>query len=86
MNYYFTAGPPQADLSALGIVAKKQAIAYQIIGQSNVRILPWPLVLKSLLVFWLRGLLREFAAAGGEMIIHAAHHWKTTPRPELIGI
>jgi hypothetical protein len=44
MNDYFTAGPPLADLSALGIVAKKQAWAHRIIGLPDVRILPKPLV------------------------------------------
>jgi hypothetical protein len=44
MNDYFTAGPPQADLSALGIVAKKQAFAHPLIGPSNVKIPPKPLV------------------------------------------
>ena len=28
--------------------------------------------------------MREFAAAGGEMIIHAASHSKNTPTPELV--
>jgi len=44
MNYYFTAGPPQADLSALGIVVKKQAIAHQLIVPPDVKIPPKPLV------------------------------------------
>ena len=36
-----------------------------------------------ILVFSLRGLMREFAAAGGKMIIHGAHHTKNTPTPEI---
>ena len=28
--------------------------------------------------------MREFAAAGGEMIIHAAQHSKNTPTPKVI--
>ena len=43
MNYYFTAGPPQADLNALGIAAKKQTLADQIIGPPKVKIPPKPL-------------------------------------------
>jgi len=31
MKYYFTASPPQADLSALGIVTKKQASTHILI-------------------------------------------------------
>ena len=30
--------------------------------------------------------MREFVAAGGEMIIHAASHSKNTPTPELNNI
>ena len=36
MNDYFTAGPPQADLSALGIVTKKQVYAPYFIKATRV--------------------------------------------------
>ena len=37
MNYYFTAGPPQADLNELGIVAKKQAFAHRFVEPPEVK-------------------------------------------------
>jgi hypothetical protein len=36
MNYYFTASPPQADLSALGIVTKKQASTHILIRPMDI--------------------------------------------------
>ena len=40
MNYYFTASPPQADLSALGIVTKKQAYAHILISLADIDLPP----------------------------------------------
>jgi len=36
MNYYFTASPPQADLSALGIVTKKQTPTHILIRLMDI--------------------------------------------------
>jgi len=36
MNYYFTASPPQADLSALGIVMKKQTPTHILIRPLDI--------------------------------------------------
>jgi hypothetical protein len=36
MNYFFTASPPQADLSALGIVTKKQASTHILIRPMDI--------------------------------------------------
>jgi hypothetical protein len=36
MNYFFTASPPQADLSALGIVTKKQAPTHILIRPMDI--------------------------------------------------
>ena len=82
MNYYFTASPPQADLNALGIVTKKQAYARYFIRLTDIDLTP-RLMGGPLLVFLLRCFMREFVAAGGELIIHGAANLRNSQTHEL---
>jgi hypothetical protein len=80
MNYYFTASPPQADLSAFGIVTKKQASTHILIRPMDIDD-PLTNGIISIICFFVTMPLREFVSAGGELIIHAAAHLKNSQTP-----
>jgi polysaccharide deacetylase 2 family uncharacterized protein YibQ len=70
-------------LNVLGIVTKKQALSQNVIRASIIDLPPKLLVGYSSFVFSLRSLMREFASAGGELVIHAALHPKNSPTPQI---
>jgi hypothetical protein len=79
MYYYFTAGGCMSE--RIRDRYEKTSLLSQFDQDDECRWPPKQLVSCSLLVFSLQCLMREFVAAGGEMIIHGAPQLEKLPDP-----